>query len=770
MSQTDKKRLTDDALHPRIVDLWFALQAMGSVTGLLQSGAHPDDETSGMLAPLRFRDGLSTAYVCSTRGEGGQNDIGTETGRDLGTLRTAEMERAADALDMRMWWLSETPEDSIYDFGFSKSGTETMAIWGRDRVLARFVDVVRTEKPDILLPTFLNVGGQHGHHRAMTEAAHEVFDLAADPDYAGSTLPVWTVSKLYLPAWGGGGGAYDDEVPPPPETVTVAGKGSDPVTGWSWANIGERSRACHRTQGMGRWVPATDEEDWPLHLAASRVGNDRGSVTDNLPRTLADLGLHEAQAAITEARAAYPDCPAVAQAAARALMALQTATVAQTHQHRLDRKRQELARVLWLASRIKVQTRLADVWLKPGASTRLNIDIAQGDATRIDVTADLPKGWSLLGDHLTIAPDASLADPYPTQHDPLRPAKPALKAQLTASGAHCEVILPFTEPPVVGPVDTAILRPTALLLNLDRPAPLTARVVGLRQTDGNASLLLPKGWGQEFDGTTLHVTPPAAHPEGLVEAALMIGTRPAITECRLDYPHIAPRLRTTPTTLRVLSAHIALPTVTVGYVGNGSDTVAEWLTAMGLDVRLPSAESLVDGSAFDEIGALVVGVFGFRNPALAQALPRLHRWVREGGTLVSLYHRPGDNWDPDATPPARIEIGSPSLRWRVTDQNAHVTHLAPTHPVLTSPNVITPEDWQGWSKERGLYFASRWDPVYTPLLAMADPDEQPHHGALLSADIGAGRHNHVALNLHHQMPALVPGAFRLMANLLAKRG
>jgi hypothetical protein len=149
-------------------------------------------------------------------------------------------------------------------------------------------------------------------------------------------------------------------------------------------------------------------------------------------------------------------------------------------------------------------------------------------------------------------------------------------------------------------------------------------------------------------------------------------------------------------------------------------------------------------------------------------MPRLHRWVEAGGTLVTLYHRPWDGWDPDTIPPRRLEIGQPSLRWRVTDENAEVTHLAPDHPLLTTPNRIGPEDWAGWQKERGLYFAKSWDDAYTPLLRMGDPGESLD-GGLLSADIGRGRHVHTSLVLHTQMERLVPGAFRLMANLVSPR-
>ena len=170
---------------------------------------------------------------------------------------------------------------------------------------------------------------------------------------------------------------------------------------------------------------------------------------------------------------------------------------------------------------------------------------------------------------------------------------------------------------------------------------------------------------------------------------------------------------------------------------------------------------------FAGFDTVLVGVFAFRfRPDLLDTLPALHEWTRAGGNLVTLYHRPGDNWDPDTTPPEHLQIGSPSLRWRVTDEAAEVTHLIPDHPLLTTPNRIGAQDWGGWHKERGLYFAKSWDEVYTPLLSMADPDEAPHKGALLSAEIGQGRHTHCALIVHHQMEKLTPGAFRLMANLL----
>jgi hypothetical protein len=156
-------------------------------------------------------------------------------------------------------------------------------------------------------------------------------------------------------------------------------------------------------------------------------------------------------------------------------------------------------------------------------------------------------------------------------------------------------------------------------------------------------------------------------------------------------------------------------------------------------------------------------------PELALSAARLHGFVRAGGNLVTLYHRPWDAWDPRRIPPSFLKIGQPSLRWRVTDEAASVTVLEPQHPLLNRPNRIGAADWDGWHKERGLYFAAEWDDAYRPLLSMADPGERPLEGALVSADIGKGRHTHTSLTLHHQMEQLVPGAFRIMTNLIAPR-
>ncbi|MGR3435891.1 MAG: PIG-L family deacetylase, partial [Shimia sp.] len=741
-------RLTAEAARPFVAELWRALAGLRSTVRFMNTGAHPDDETSGMLAALWLRDGVNLSYACSTRGEGGQNDIGTEAGTVLGTLRTAEMERAAEALDMVLYWHGEAIDDPITDFGFSKSGTETLGHWGHEALLARFVKIVRTDRPDILCPTFLDVPGQHGHHRAMTQAAHEVIALAADPAFP-CDLPPWQVSKLYLPAFGGGGGAYDDEVPPPPETLRVAASGVDPVLGHSYARIGQHSRMFHRTQGMGHWVPAGAERDYPLHLAWSGVGADVGDVWDNLPGDLRALGLDVAQDAIDAAVAAYPDAAAVAAEARRTHAAL-GAEIDPNQLHRVERKRAQLARVLRLCAFVDARARPARRLASPGETVPIATE--HRGAT---VTLDTGPGARASEDGLTLAPDAPPSDAYPALYDPLIPAAPRLAVDVDGVTSH----VPLEAPLLVLPATRARLSETAAILNLATGA----RRVVLSVADlspGTPAFALPEGWSQDWTGANVTLTAPEDAAPGLHECVLTIDGAPARTVAEIAYPHTAPRLHHAPASLRIRLAHITPPAARVAYVGAGSDRVAPWLRAAGFDVTDLSDADLAGEAPFAGFDTVLVGVFAYRfRPALKPVWDGLRAWVRGGGTLVTLYHRPWDDWDPETVPPARLEIGQPSLRWRVTDQDAPVEVLTPDHPALTTPNAIGPDDWAGWHKERGLYFAKSWDAAYTPLLSMADPGEAPLEGALLVGEIGAGRHVHVALNLHHQVTQLVPGAY-----------
>ncbi len=791
MPKTDAQRIHEQMQAPRILALWRALQPLKSVVSLMNSGAHPDDETSAMLAALAYRDGMSLSYACANRGEGGQNDIGTETTRDLGVLRSAEMERAAEALNLRLYWLSETPDDSIFDFGFSKSGEETLAKWNADRTLKRFVEIVRSERPDILCPTFLDIPGQHGHHRAMTQLAHQVMEAAADPDFPDVAVAPWRVKKLYLPAWSGAGDAYDDDLPPPPATLTINADGDDPVSGWSWAQIGQQSRVFHRTQGMGRWVPHGAGNIWPLHLTRSFVSDGDDTLSAGLPadlQALAELtgagagseALQQAHAACLAALESFPHFSAVLKAATDALKAIRIAYQSCPENcqddvlHRLLLKEEQLSHVIRIAAGVELRPRLEKDVLRPGEAVHMSVETKLSANRNVEVKheAVLAEGWRVEDDMLSVSSLAPVSDPYPSRYIPGHATAPAMRLLITYDGVTSQTSIGFETPPLVLPDRSATVVPDCAVINLASSARQLALSVGdIYPKGAKAELVVPdpsEDWQSAPSPTGLVLTVPRDVEPGLYDIPLQLDGQPALSVRHFAYPHIASRIRTFPASLQLRLVDANLPEAAIAYVGGGNDRVPHWLRAMGLSVTELTDEQLSE-SELKRFDTLLIGIFAMRTrPALRSAMAMVHSWIEQGGHLVTLYHRPWDSWDPDKVPPLHLEIGKPSLRWRVTDENAEVTHLLPQHTLLTTPNRIEAADWAGWHKERGLYFAKSWASDYKALLSMSDPGEEPHSGALLSARFGYGRHTHTSLILHHQMEKLTPGAFRLMANLVAK--
>jgi hypothetical protein len=413
-----------------------------------------------------------------------------------------------------------------------------------------------------------------------------------------------------------------------------------------------------------------------------------------------------------------------------------------------DRLRLRMMRAQFLAAGAEARGWSETVLVRPGAAVPVKVEARCGRLDAVTVTVDLPAGWSQTGGTVGIS-DTTDAASWPDGYDPLVPPLPALHVEATIDGRARALRLPMDRAPVARP-DGVTLEPEAEVVNLtvETTAPVTVR---------GGSLDLPDGW--RHDAGLLHLP---AEP-GLHEIPVLQGGAAARLVTEIAAPHVPTRILARPAILRLRALEVVVPDARIAVFGAGRDRVAHWLRRIGAQVSEPPVEALDDPQA----DTILLGVFALRFRAgLAERMPTLSDWVRDGGTLTTLYHRPWDAWDPAAMP-APIEIGQPSLRWRVTDTAAEVTTLAPDHPVLTGPNPIGPDDWEGWHKERGLYFAKSWDAAYTPLLSMADPGENPLRGALISGQVGRGRHTHCALILHHQMEQLVPGAFRLMANLVA---
>jgi LmbE family N-acetylglucosaminyl deacetylase len=268
----------------------------------------------------------------------------------------------------------------------------------------------------------------------------------------------------------------------------------------------------------------------------------------------------------------------------------------------------------------------------------------------------------------------------------------------------------------------------------------------------------------------LTLTPPKELKPGRTElqlaAVLADGQRFDFAVPVVDYSHIRPTPRPVPAQVAIQTADLRLPPLKrVGYVRGASDRVPEFLRQVGMPLELLGPDQL-DSGDLARYDALVVGSRAYETePALARANHRLLEYAKNGGLVIVQYQQ--YPFIEGKFAPFPLEIARPHDR--ITDETAPVTLLDPASPAFNAPNRIGPEDWNGWVQERGLYFAGTWDPAYKPLLSIEDPDMPAQQGGLLVAQLGKGHYVYTGLAFFRQLPAGVPGAYRLFANLMGLR-
>jgi LmbE family N-acetylglucosaminyl deacetylase len=388
------------------------------------------------------------------------------------------------------------------------------------------------------------------------------------------------------------------------------------------------------------------------------------------------------------------------------------------------------------------------------------------------------------------------AAPPAVRGEPFQPPPLFARAALTVAGVaftlEREVVYRYRDQAVgeirrpirCGPrVDVAVL-PDLLVWPSAQTKPRTIEVTLTSNSDrpqnGRLEVSVPPGWPAvaplpfaiarrgEHAFFEVAVAPPRSIPSGSaafeVAAVLEDGRREKLAVRLLEYPHIPPTPIPEPAAVGVVVADIRLPALRrVGYVRGASDRVPEDLASIGVPLEVLSRRDL-DGADLSRYDAIVVGSRAYESdPELARANARLLDYVRAGGLAIVQYQQ--YPYVEGKFAPLPLEIARPHDR--VTDETAKVVALDPKHPILTTPNLIGDADWEGWAQERGLYFAHTWDAGYVPLLSMADPGGPEQKGGLLVARVGKGRYVYTGLAFFRQLPAGVPGAYRLFANLLA---
>lgn len=331
---------------------------------------------------------------------------------------------------------------------------------------------------------------------------------------------------------------------------------------------------------------------------------------------------------------------------------------------------------------------------------------------------------------------------------------------------------------LIAPPATVTATRDAAMSVSGKAAPVGVRVRAARDgVKGRVTLPVPAGWRVEPEAAPVDlaksgdvatvsfaVTPPAGAAAASLRPSIEVdGKTWSFAEQLIEYPHIPIQDVLRPAQVRVVPLNAKVPDVLVGYIEGSGDTVADDLRHVGVRVELLDDEALrsADLSRFH---AIVVGIRAYNTrDALRAQHDRLMRYVENGGTVVVQYNTQSRLGPLDGrVGPYPLEVG----RGRVTDERATMTVLAPGHELLTRPNAIGPTDFEGWIQERGLYYATTWDPRYAPIFSAADEGEEPLSGGMLFARHGKGRYVFTGLAFFRQLPAGVPGAYRLFLNLI----
>lgn len=832
------------------------LQDLRTTASVMQTGAHPDDEDSALIATLARHDHARVAYLSLTRGEGGQNIIGPELFDALGIIRTEELLQAR-TLDGANQLFTRA-----YDFGFTKTMAEADQRWGVQNVLADMVRAIRLYRPLVLISRFSGTPADgHGQHQVAGQVTPMAWKAAGDPhqfpDQIKAGLRPWQPKKFYMERGFGRGAG-------PQPMLTIQTGEYDPVLGRTDYEIAMEGRSQHKTQGMGT-LQLRGPHESEVHLVASTVTapSPEHSLFDGLDTSFTGLGrlmglpgdamkteLAPIQQAADRALADFNPrepgriVPVLAdglRAVRAARQALRTAPGDANARADVDfvlaHEETGFEHALALAAGVFVDALSNAETVTPGGSVTVSVRTYVADKPLAQVgnaTLHVPQGWTIgptpvqtaqadtpfarffreTPDReqqfkVTVPDNAPPTQPYwlelPRQGDIYTwPADSAKNRPFSPPLATADVSVQ------IGGVDVSVREPVqyryadrargelrrplnvvpAVSVGLDsnleivpladraKPRRLTIRLTSNATTAlaGRVELRLPAGWHSspadaafalkghgEETAVPFTITPPAGAAAGQYHVGVVAsvdGHSYDRTMETIEYPHIQTHRMYEPAVATVDVLALKVAPVRVGYIMGSGDTVPDAIRLMGLPVTMLGADDLSTGnlSRFDTI---VVGIRASQTrPDFVANTDRLYDYVRQGGTLIVQYQQP--DYVQRGLMPFPAEEAS-----RIVDERSPMKILQPQHPLFTFPNQIGPSDWDGWVQERDLYALTTFDKRYVPLLETHDPGEGPQDGGEVYARLGKGQYVYTSYAWFRQLPAGVPGAYRLFANLLS---
>ncbi|HEX8174399.1 MAG TPA: PIG-L family deacetylase [Pyrinomonadaceae bacterium] len=773
--------------------------------------AHPDDEDGATLTVLRRKMGVHTVTLFSTYGEGGQNATGPELYEELGVIRARETAEASEIQGSEPYFLG------LRDFGFSKSAEEAFRIWGHDEALRRMVLKIRELRPDVIITNHNTTSG-HGHHQATGRLVLEAFDAAADParfpeQLRDGKVQPWQVQRIFVRfGFGGDGENRQPEAQPDARVISVDRNERDPVRGTTYAE--QALQALRRHASQGPWPQTLPPQGWPpIRYRLVREAKGAAPLPANAQSFLDNLSIPGeperkiVPLAVRAVLALYESQKASRDQLVRALASLRQMNVFAAPADSTDKPRfqlmdRRLDNALAVASGITAAFRADGTpLLIPGTQMPYTVTLYNGGERDLTIKAS---AFRFHGNTLS----ASRGDKPLQRNQPYRSTGTATvprdaltntpqyehlydgrlwgeelseEFQLEVEGATFTVRASKrfnVAPPVeIQSISPRLLVVTPQTLNQNHAfkfqisnntsAPIDVRV-NTKQMVYAARAAEPR-WERVPARDSIEDESSFMLSAQDLKAIRERGELSTAARFSLNRVNPASSAPITEREVKIVYADAGVdPKLRVGYVRSTDFTLPAALDALGIQ----SKELTVDEVRAGNLGsydAIIIDNRGYQaHPELMQVNQKLLDYAEQGGTLIVFYHKTNE-WNPDekaARPqlaPYPILLGNS----RVTDETAPVTFTDPQHPLLNFPNKISERDFEGWIQERGLYFPREWDKRFSAPLSMSDAGEPQLQGGLLAAETGRGRYIYTSIVWYRQLREGVPGAYRVLANMLS---
>lgn len=782
-------------------ELKLGLKKLNVLGSALYIAAHPDDENTRLLAYLAKEKKFRTGYLSLTRGDGGQNLIGNEQSELLGLIRTQEL-LAARRTDGAEQFFSRA-----IDFGFSKTSDETFRIWNKEQILADAVWVIRNFKPDVIITRFPeDTRAGHGHHAASAIIAREAFLAAADPNRFPEQLKfvdVWTAKRLVWNTYNFGGLNTTSN-----DQIKLDVGAFNPLLGKGYGEIAADSRTNHKSQGFGSAKQRGQSYEYFSQTAGvpakADILEDINSNWDRIP------GGTEISRMITLADKNFDiDNPSKS---VPSLINILNALEKLPNSYWKEQKSQELKVLIAGAAGLWFESYANEPTHALGDQIKLRHDIVVQSDVSINLSAingqkqeiELKNG--VLKNIEGIAAAEAITEPYwllnnhelgtfqvKDQHLIGKAENPApITVKFTFNIAGKEISYERAamykstdlvrgevyQPLVIAPAITATISEKAFVFIGNTPKKVQVQLKSFRNASkGTVIPEVPRGWTvkpQKFiiellkkgdeKAIEFEIIPTEASEAG--NFAINIQTEQGISNRGnkvINYEHIPLQNLFPIAKAKIERIELQTKGKKIGYLAGAGDLIPESLQQVGFQVNTLSEADVMNGN-LSQYDAIIAGVRAYNvNERLSLMQPKLMEYVKNGGTYLVQYNVSSpllvDNIGPY---PFKIS------RDRVTEENSAVTFLEKDHPVLNYPNKITSKDFEAWVQERGLYFLTSIDPNYKRILGMNDQGESPKDGSLIIADYGKGRFVYTSLAFFRELPAGIPGAYRLFVNLITK--